>query len=397
MRPGDTFHTVNSEKTSFDETTFARLYLPVLEPVAASLYQLLRTLKTGRIARLLEHLSIGLPKFESALDKLSALDLIAIYEAPNQLTLDVKSPLTFEAFLADAFYTALLRARLGASEFEQLQREVPQGRRVSKKLSDVFRLSADIKTSEMPVSADRHGFDLSAFKTALTSQKLRFLNEDADILQLYGMADKFQLDWYALFKRATEAANADGTLNLAQLSAQLIRENLSAEAPDLSAVANLSEPQRQLARVAKAHAPLDFLAQLKRQMGGFVSGDEKNRLSALAELKLPDDVQNILIHYIIVQLKRASLVQTLVNRVANDWMRHKVATAEDALARIDAYAAEIEAKKHAKAKPKKTVKPQPAWSNPDFKENTSPEAKAKAEAAAQQMLDALANLGKEKS
>lgn len=49
---------------------------------------------------------------------------------------------------------------------------------------------------------------------------------------------------------------------------------------------------------------------------------------------MPAEVQNILIHYVLVQQKNASLNPNFVNALANDWMRNEVFTAETAVKRI---------------------------------------------------------------
>lgn len=113
MRAGDSFTMLNRGKTSFDAEAFRLLYLPIIGTDAFALYQLMLSFSTGRISHFLEYLNLGLNPFIEALDKLSGLSLVRVYDDHTSLYFEVKSPLNFENFLADDFYRQLLISRIG--------------------------------------------------------------------------------------------------------------------------------------------------------------------------------------------------------------------------------------------------------------------------------------------
>ncbi len=100
MRAGDSFTMLNRGKTSFDAEAFRLLYLPIIGTDAFALYQLMLSFSTGRISHFLEYLNLGLNPFIEALDKLSGLSLVRVYDDHTSLYFEVKSPLNFENFLA---------------------------------------------------------------------------------------------------------------------------------------------------------------------------------------------------------------------------------------------------------------------------------------------------------
>ena len=201
-------------------------------------------------------------------------------------------------------------------------------------------------------------------------------NENQDSLTLYSLAEKFELNWYELFKQAEKTANADKTLNMNNLMRSL--SGASQPQPALSA---FPKAFADLIVISKSHEPDDFIRQIKAQAGGFVSSEEHKLLTNLSRQNLPAEVQNILIHYVLVQQKNASLNPNFVNALANDWMRNEVFTAETAVKRIleREELAAAKAKTGAEKRPMKIKKEAPKWSNPDYENKTSQEELAKLE------------------
>jgi replication initiation and membrane attachment protein len=153
------------------------------------------------------------------------LHLLDIYEDHGELTLDLQSHLTPETFLADGLYKQLLVAKIGQPALEKLVRETEfSGQKISKKFSEVYRV-AEIPETSVIASPTDTTLDLAAFKTAMQDQGVQFANETKDTLALYALADKFDLDWYQLFKIAETTKNADQTLNTANISRHLITQN----------------------------------------------------------------------------------------------------------------------------------------------------------------------------
>lgn len=376
MRPGDRFDIVNKGKMSFDETTFSKLYLPILGANAVAIYQLLRVSDAGKLSALMDTVNIGIYDLEMALEKLSALALLKIYDNQTDYHFELKSPLSYEKFLEDNFYLHLLLSKIGEKKVSELSIETPKGRDISKKFTDVFSLPDDVVIERQSVaSVPDERLDLEAFERLMAKQGLTYAKKDADILHLYSLAEKFDLDWYALFKLAEETANADKSLNTFAMTRQLIGQ--SAEKPVVP------DAYQELVRLAKSVSPESFLTQLKRQIGGFVSNDELKILSNLTRQHLSAEAQNILIHYVLVQQKNASLSAVFVNRIANDWLRKNVQTAEEAVARLT----EVAAKPAGKTRQaKKSIKAAPEWAKKEVQKELTADEKKEFEALRQAAL-----------
>ncbi|MFC4651534.1 DnaD domain protein [Lactococcus nasutitermitis] len=371
MRARDTFTIVNRGKTSFDAEVFTLLYLPIVGHEAFALYQLLRVFSSGKISHFLEYLNMGLNPFIEALDKLSALDLLAVYDNHPDLFFELKSPLSFDDFMADDFYKQLLISRIGESRVVALAGyQKPQGQNISRKFHEVYKLKFD---EVFDSSVKKETFNMEAFKALMARQKLTFSDENQESLMIYSLAEKFELNWYELFKVVETTANADLTINLTATTRQL-----SGQAEPIPALSVFPKAFQDLIVVSKSVKPAEFLIKIKQEVGGFASNDEKKLLTVLSKQNLTDEVQNILIHYVLVQQKNPTLTSNFVNTVANDWLRHKVVTAEAAVTRILERNQKVQEK--AITKPKaaaKLVKKAPEWSSANYVENTSEEAQAK--------------------
>ena len=134
--------------------------------------------------------------------------------------------------------------------------------------------------------------------------------------------------------------------------------------------------------ISKEVSPRDFLNKLKQQAGGFASQEELKILNNLDKQNITDQVQNILIHYVLIQQGNASLNARFVNTLANDWLRHKVYNAETAVKRILERQQQAEQKQKSNKNyknPGKLVKKAPQWSNASYVNTTSAEDIAKFE------------------
>lgn len=354
MRPGVRFSIVNRAKTSFDEMTFAKLYLPILGKTAFSLYSLLRANTEGKLSDLLEVLNIGQLPLERAFDKLMGMSLLKVYEVESTFEFELRSPLNFENFFADELFVELLVSKIGREKVEKMRPAVATGVDVTKKFSDIFEIDSDFVRQEKKATSNK--VDLSTFKKLMEDKGFSFADENRDLLQLYSMAEKFSLDWYTLFKLAEETANADQTIN----TYAMIRKQTANSAP----IPKVPDVYAELVSIAKAESPQVFLSQLKRQIGGDVLQSELKFLDNLKKKKTKDEVQNILIHYILVQKGNSNLSSDYASRILSDWNRNKVYTAEAAIHQITSF----DERPKRKSSAKKTVKAEPSWSNPDYKD-----------------------------
>lgn len=387
MKAGDTFTVVNSGQLSFDEVTFTKLYMPIIGTNAFALYQLFQVFSEGRISRFLEYLNMGLPPFIEALDKLSALNLVEVYDNHPDLYFKVKSPLSYEQFLADDLYKQLLISKIGENQLvEMAKTKEVKGQNISRKFHEVY--TANFSLSPEPKELAEEKFNLPAFKNLMKDQKLTFADENQDSLALFSLAEKFELNWYQLFKKVEQTADSSGTINL-----QATMRLLTNQAEPVPALSTFPKAFQDLIISSKSAKPVEFLGKIKQQAGGFVSNEERKILTLLTAQNISDQVQNILIHYVLIQQKNPSLNANFVNTVANDWLRNKVVSAEQAVQRImernQLAAAKVEQNKFSAKPAGKVVKKAPEWSNTAYVNTTSDEERQRLEKIQSEMLKAL--------
>lgn len=390
MRPIDKFTVKNADKTSFDAGVFVMFYQPIIGRDGFALYQLLRAFpnQKGRLSDLLNHLDYGLNDLINGFDQLSALHLLDIYEDHGELTLDLQSHLTPETFLADGLYKQLLVAKIGQPALEKLVRETEfSGQKISKKFSEVYRVAEIPETSVIASPTDTI-LDLAAFKTAMQDQGVQFANETKDTLALYALADKFDLDWYQLFKIAETTKNADQTLNTANISRHLITQNQ--KQPRLL---DFSKAEQALIRTAKSEKPEALLAQIKkRRFDGHPTQKEKQLLVRLSRDGVAPEIQNMLIIYFL-EIRGYSNVSDYIEEQANRWKKDQVTSAELAVKWLATYQRKQTEKVQQKTKSQQKAAPvgskTPDWYDPDYKNETSTDQQAELEKIRRQALDKM--------
>lgn len=390
MRPIDKFTVKNADKTSFDAGVFVMFYQPIIGRESFALYQLLRVFPNhqGRLSDLLNYLDYGLNELMSSFDQLSALHLLDIYEDHGELTLDLKSHLTPELFLADGLYKQLLTDKIGQPAVDKLVRDSDfSGQKISKKFSDVYRVAEIPETPVISVPADTK-LDIAAFKTAMQNQGVQFANETKDTLSLYALADKFDLDWYKLFKIAETTKNADQTLNTANISRHLIAQNQ--KQPRLL---DFSKAEQALIRTAKSEKPEALLSQIKkRRFDGHPTQKEKQLLMRLSRDGVALEIQNMLIIYFL-EIRGYSNVSDYIEEQANRWKKDQVTSAELAVKWLASYqrnqTEEVQQKTKTQPKAAPVGSKTPDWYDPDYKNETSLDQQAELEKIKRQALDKM--------
>lgn len=390
MRPIDKFICCNSEKISFDAAVFVRYYQPVLGLNSFSLYQFLRAFpgQTGRLSELLNQLDYGMNDLESSLDKLSALKLLDIYDDHGIVTFVLHSHLTPEAFLTDPLYKQLLIDKIGYSAVEKM---LPagefSGKKISKKFSDVYRVS-DLSSVEQSQKMPDSQLDLAAFQLAMQQQNLHYSDETKDILALYALSDKFGLDWYQLFKVAEMTQNPDHSLNTANMSRRLITQNQ--KQPRL---VDFSKAEQSLIRTAKSAQPELLLTQIKkRRFDGHPTQKERQFLARLSRDGVSDEIQNMLIIYFL-EIRGYSNISDYIEEQANRWKKDHVTSAELAVKWIATYQSKQAEKTKQKSQSKKATAPvgsqTPDWYEPAYKNETSADQQAELEKIKRETLKKL--------
>lgn len=390
MRPIDKFICLNSEKISFDAVVFVRYYQPILGLKGFSLYQFLRAFpgQTGRLSELLNQLDYGMNDLENSLDKLSALKLLDIYDDHGIVTFVLHSHLTTEDFLADPLYKQLLIDKIGHAALEKtLPASEASGKKISKKFSDIYRVS-DLTPAEQSQQKLDSQLDLAAFQLAMQQQKLQYSDETKDILALYALSDKFGLDWYQLFKVAEVTQNPDHSLNTANMSRRLITQNQ--KQPRL---VDFSKAEQSLIRTAKSAQPEMLLAQIKkRRFDGHPTQKERQILARLSRDGVSDDIQNMLIIYFL-EIRGYSNISGYIEEQANRWKKDHVTSAELAVKWLATYQDKQAEKTKQKSSNKKVTAPvgsqTPKWYDPAYKNETSEDQQAELDKIKQEALEKI--------
>ena len=177
---------------------------------------------------------------------------------------------------------------------------------------------------------------------------------------------------------------------------------MSGQSADLPKTSDFPQAIQDLIAVAKSHqsyrenneiydGPAEFLQQLRKNTGGTTSSSEYKILNEMKRQSIPDEVQNILLHYVLVQRKNSVLNATFVHQLTNECLQNKIYTAEQA-AQWFANREKRQKERQSKytAKPK-LVKKAPEWSNANYVETTSTEARAKFAELQKKMREETAN------
>ena len=390
MMPIDTFRYVKNNQTSRDLDNLTQLYQPIIGNDAQALYLYFQSFFDNgnydhKVTDILNHLQFGAPRLNEALDFLTAMGLVALYQTVEGVYLvKLNSPLDREHFLAHAVYRKLLEARIGEVAVKELEYVLPQDvTNQSKRFSDVFghvEKSASAKT----VMSSAVQFDLESFKRLMQRDGLFFKDEQADVVTLYSIAERYHLNWFDTYQLAKKTA-IDGEIAPKRMVKD--RQNETQQTTTTS----FTESEQALIREAKSSAALPFLEKIKQTRRAVVTSSEKQLLKDLAAMSFLDEVINIMVLYTLNKTKSANLNKPYLMKVANDFSYQKITSAEEAVLKMRSFTERKKSpSKQAKPKTKTNV---PAWSNPDFKDNTTPEMQAKLDSQNQGLLEKLRKAG----
>ncbi|MGT2930256.1 helicase DnaB [Streptococcus dentasini] len=381
MKPIDNFSFVKNNQVSRDMTNLIRLYLPIIGSDAVVVYQYLTSFydngqQLHKIAEILNHTLFDLPRFENSLAVLTGMDLVAFYQELDKYIIELREPLTPEHFLSHAVYRRLLERHIGDVAVADLEKsDLGRVRNLSKKFSEVFSDTGEIDVQPM---RSKTYFDLDSFKQRMTIDGLHFSKEKEDVIALNNLAEKFSLTWFDVYQLAKETASHHKILPK-RIAAKLHQ-------PKSNKATELSREEEIIIREAKSSVPENFLAKIKVGLGAVTTTDkEKKILSDLVEMDFLDEVINVMIVYYFKRHSSATLARNAMMSLANVVSSKKATTAEAAFEAL---------RQHGRArnqKSKQTVSSVPDWSNPNYKEQTTPEEQQKLDEMKRQML---AKLGK---
>lgn len=384
MKPNDTFSYLKNNQLSPDLGSLTQLYLPIMGADAYQLYQYLvyfwdNGRAVHRFTDVLNQLQFGFDRLLSALDCLGALGLIRFYQADQGYLITLHSPLDREAFLANPVYRSLLIKRIGEPAVAELTMTLPAGLvDQTKQFSEVFTDQGEIYHHPQKAKTD---FDLEHFKQLMTRDGLRFADEATDVVALARMAEQTRLSWFDLYQLAKSTA-VDYQISLDRLRAKQEQSSLPSQDKDFS-------PSELAAlKVAKSHQPETFLAILKKEKKAVVTDQERQLLRELGQQGFLDEVINLMVLHTLQRTKSANLNKVYLMKLANDFAYKEVKSAEQALRHWQTKPGQTKAAGSSQAKQTNV----PAWSQQDYKNQTT---EAEKEQLEREKAALLARLRKE--
>ena len=382
MKPNDRFSFLKNNRVSQDTSSLVQCYLPIIGQEALSLYLYAITFWDGGqkeylFSHILNHLNFGMPTLLQSFKILSALDLLTLYQKGETYELQLHSPLPIQDFLSHSVYSRLLEKKIGDTAVSAMKQAPSEGEAFSVSLSQVFPTLTDEVTPREFKSKLKNDFDLEHFQRLMARDGLRFENEQADVLELFAIADEKKWTWFETYQLAKATAVAQ------VISVKRMREKI-AQKP---ATSDFSPKEMTIIREAKNKTPLQFLAEIKQTRKGNITQSERELLHQMASLGLLDEVINIILLLTFNKVDSANVNEKYAMKVANDYAYRKIRTAEEAVLRIREH--QQKGQEEQKSKTSSTKTNVPKWSNPEYKNQTSEETRLELERKKQEMLARL--------
>ena len=382
MKPNDRFSFLKNNRVSQDTSSLVQCYLPIIGQEALSLYLYAITFWDGGqkehlFSHILNHLNFGMPTLLQSFKVLSALDLLTLYQRGETYELQLHSPLSSQDFLSHSVYSRLLEKKIGDTAVSAMKQAPSEGEALSVSLSQVFPTLIEEVTPSESKSKLKNDFDLDHFQQLMARDGLRFKDEQADVLELFAMADEKKWTWFETYQLAKATAVAQ------VISVKRMREKI-AQKP---ATSDFSPKEMTIIREAKNKTPLEFLAEIKQTRKGNITQSERELLHQMASLGLLDEVINIVLLLTFNKVDSANVNEKYAMKVANDYAYQKIRTAEEAVLRIRER--QQKGQEEQKNKVSSTKTNVPKWSNPEYKNQTSEETRLELERKKQEMLARL--------
>ena len=377
MKPNSHFSFLRNNRIHQDVGNFTRLYLPIVGRDAAALYSYLLAFwdngqKDYLFGHILNHLDFGMDVLENALERLAAMELLALYQKEEHYYIRLFAPLAEDDFFQHNVYTKLLEKKIGEAATDALKPSRAEGQKLEKPFVQVFGLEAE----RLDFSRKMKDFDLGNFKQRMAQENLRFADEKEDLLELFAIAEQKKWTWYETYLLARETAISQ------VISTKRMRQKLNQKPVD----GKFSQQEQSIIREAKRQTPLIFLAEIKKTRQAAITRTERKLLQDMAELGLLDEVINLVLLLTFNKVDSANLNEKYALKVANDFAYQKVTSAEEAVLKIRERHQQTVGNQ---AEPKRKSSNVPEWSNPDYKNETSLEKQAELEEQKRRLLAKL--------
>ena len=386
MKPNDRFSFLKNNRVSQDTSSLVQCYLPIIGQEALSLYLYTITFWDGGqkehlFSHILNHLNFGMPTLLQSFKVLSAFDLLTLYQKENVYELQLHSPLSSQEFLSHSVYSRLLEKKIGDTAVSAMKQAPSEGEALSVSLSQVFPTLTEEMTPTESKSKLKNDFDLEHFQRLMARDGLRFEDEQADVLELFAIADEKKWTWFETYQLAKATAVAP------VISVKRMREKI-AQKPVSS---DFSPKEMAIIREAKSKTPRDFLQVLKQERKGYITQSERELLHQIESLGLLDEVINIVLLLTFNKIDSSNINEKYAMKVANDYAYHKIRTAEEAVLRIRER--QQKGQEDQKSKTSSTKTNVPKWSQLDYKNRTSAQELEEMERRTQELLAKLDNGG----
>ena len=377
MKPNSHFSFLRNNRIHQDVGNFTRLYLPIVGRDAATLYFYLLAFwdngqKDHLFGHILNHLDFGMDVLERALERLAAMELLALYQKDDHYYICLSAPLAADDFFQHNVYTKLLEKKIGEAATDALKPSRAEGQKLEKPFVQVFGLEAE----RLDFSRKMKDFDLGNFKQRMAQENLRFADEKEDLLELFAIAEQKKWTWYETYLLARETAISQ------VISTKRMRQKLNQKPVD----GKFSQQEQSIIREAKRQTSLIFLAEIKKTRQAAITRTERKLLQDMAELGLLDEVINLVLLLTFNKIDSANLNEKYALKVANDFAYQKVTSAEEAVLKIRERHQQTVGNQ---TEPKRKSSNVPKWSNPDYKNETSLEKQAELEEQKRRLLAKL--------
>lgn len=382
MRPIDEFSYVKNNKVLLDSDSLSQLYHPVIGNHAVLLYEYLLAffddgIKRHKFSEILNHLQLSMQEVEEALAILTAVDLLVLYQTRDAYVLKLQPALNRETFLANAIYRRLLEQRIGDVAVAELDVVLPDGARdVSKKFSDIFSVD---ETPKVPKIVSKNHFDLDSFERLMLRDGLQFKDEKADVVKIYSLADKYNMNWFDTYQLAKSTA-INGKISPQRMTVQLEQKKMA----NNQTKEQFDTKEQVIIREAKQASAKEFLKKIKAPRRAVVTESERKVLEELANMSFLDEVINVMVLYTLNKTQSANINKPYIMKVANDFAYQKITTAEAAILKMRSF---TKRNKEHKAKAKLTKTNVPEWTAKEYKHVATAEEKEKLEELRRSMLE----------
>ena len=382
MRPIDEFSYVKNNKVLLDSDSLSQLYHPVIGNHAVLLYEYLLAffddgIKRHKFSEILNHLQLSMQEVEEALAILTAVDLLVLYQTRDAYVLKLQPALNRETFLANAIYRRLLEQRIGDVAVAELDVVLPDGARdVSKKFSDIFSVD---ETPKVPKIVSKNHFDLDSLERLMLRDGLQFKDEKADVVKIYSLADKYNMNWFDTYQLAKSTA-INGKISPQRMTVQLEQKKMA----NNQTKEQFDAKEQVIIREAKQASAKEFLKKIKAPRRAVVTESERKVLEELANMSFLDEVINVMVLYTLNKTQSANINKPYIMKVANDFAYQKITTAEAAILKMRSF---TKRNKEHKAKAKLTKTNVPEWTAKEYKHVATAEEKEKLEELRRSMLE----------